>query len=304
MREIQQLGYMGFEVSDLGAWEQFATGILGMTLGRRQKDGGFSLRIDDYKQRFFVTPGLADDLAYVGLEVAGPAEMQAVADRVRAAGVAVTPASDTEAVARDVAGYVWFKEPGGVRFEVYYGGQKTAEPLSTKVVEKGFKTGDLGLGHFVLRANDLEETLKFVLDVLGFRLSDRIICDIGGYKVNIAFTHCNPRHHSLAVGERLPKHIHHFMLEVNEIDDVGKCWDRVVNAGLTVWNAIGRHPNDRMLSFYAETPSKFQFEFGWGGREILNDDEWQTYVYDRISDWGHEHPGAMFKKLFRKQKAA
>ena len=31
---------------------------------------------------------------------------------------------------------------------------------------------------------------------------------------------------------------------------------------------LGRHPNDRMFSFYAKTPSGFQFEFGWGGREV------------------------------------
>ena len=299
MTEIRQLGYMGFEVSDLKAWESFATRILGMTVAQRHSDGGFNLRIDDNKQRFFVVPGPADDLAFVGLGVAGPEDLAKVQARLEAVGMAVTPGSAEEVKNRHVDGMSWFLEPGGVRFELYYGGQTAGEPFKSPLVESGFKTGDLGLGHFVLRADDLEKTLKFVLDVLGFRLSDRIVCNLGGYQVNIAFTHCNPRHHSLALGERLPKHIHHFMLEVNDIDDVGKCWDRVVNAGMTVWNAIGRHPNDRMLSFYAETPSGFQFEFGWGGREILNDDEWDTYVYDRISDWGHEHPGAMFKKLFR-----
>ena len=27
---VTQLGYMGFEVSDVAAWEKFATGILGL----------------------------------------------------------------------------------------------------------------------------------------------------------------------------------------------------------------------------------------------------------------------------------
>jgi hypothetical protein len=47
-----------------------------------------------------------------------------------------------------------------------------------------------------------------------------------------------------------------------------------------------------MVSFYALTPSKFQFEFGWGGRVIGQDEDaaWQTSTYDHISEWGHHPP--------------
>ena len=298
--EIQQLGYLGFGVSDMAGWTEFATNILGIQKGQTHGDK-VGLRIDDYAQRFLLVPSEADQLAFAGLQVADKAAMEAVAERVQAAGIDVQRGGDA-ASERCVEDFIYFEAPGGVRIEVFHGPAMASTPFSSNLVEHGFKTGDLGLGHLVIRALDLEETLQFLTDVLGFRLSDRIICDIGGYHVNIAFTHCNARHHSIAVGENLPKNIHHFMLEVNHIDDVGKCWDRVVNSGMTVWNALGRHPNDRMLSFYAETPSGFQFEFGWGGLEIEDDETWETYVYDRISDWGHEHPAVMFKKLFRKQK--
>ncbi len=299
--EITELGYLGFEVSDLAAWRHMATGIMGLMIGDERADGSFALRNDQRQGRFYVRPGDADDLCFVGLATGSQSDMDAVADRVRASGIEVTSATDQELAERGVAGMVHFQEPAGMRIEVFHGDVDAETPFESKLVVDGFKTDGLGLGHFVLRANDLEESLEFFLNVLGFRLSDRIIADLGGYHVNIAFTHCNERHHSVAFGENLPKRIHHFMLEVNNIDDVGACWDRVVDAGLTVWNAIGRHPNDRMISFYAETPSGFQFEYGWGGREV-DDETWETTVYDRISDWGHEHPGVMFKKLFRKQK--
>ncbi|RMF19210.1 MAG: biphenyl 2,3-dioxygenase [Candidatus Dadabacteria bacterium] len=301
MSEVKQLCYLGFGVSDLDAWRDVGTRLLGLVEGRELAGGGFTLRHDEYANRFFVTPDPSDDLLFVGLEVADADAVAALGERLAAHGVDSTPLDDATIAARQVEGGISFQEPGGVRFEAVYGPAK-AGAFSSPVCTGGFKTGDLGLGHFVLRADDMDTTLDFLLNGLGFRLSDRIICDIGGYHVNIAFTHCNPRHHSIAVGGNLPKHIHHFMLEANEIDDVGKCWDRIVDAGLPVWNAIGRHPNDRMISFYAETPSGFQFEYGWGGLEILNDDEWNTFVYDRISDWGHEHPAAMCKKLFRRQK--
>jgi hypothetical protein len=52
---------------------------------------------------------------------------------------------------------------------------------------------------------------------------------------------------------------------------------------------LGRHPNDRMFSFYARTPSGFQFELGWGGRQV-DDATWTPTTYDHISEWGHHPP--------------
>ena len=31
---------------------------------------------------------------------------------------------------------------------------------------------------------------------------------------------------------------------------------------------FGRHYNDQVTSFYSWSPSKFMFEYGWGGRTI------------------------------------
>jgi hypothetical protein len=80
------------------------------------------------------------------------------------------------------------------------------------------------------------------------------------------------------------------MFEVKSVDDVGLALDRTWRSGLRIMQTLGRHPNDRMLSFYAKTPSGFQFEYGWGGREI-DDANWDaTKSYDHISEWGHQPP--------------
>ena len=83
------------------------------------------------------------------------------------------------------------------------------------------------------------------------------------------------------------------MRKMNDLflEDVGKAYDRAIQAGVPIMQTLGRHPNDRMLSFYALTPSKFQFEFGWGGR-LVDDTDWTSTTHDRISDWGH-HPPAV-----------
>lgn len=75
------------------------------------------------------------------------------------------------------------------------------------------------------------------------------------------------------------------------MEDVGHAYDRCLDAGVTIANTLGMHPNDRMFSFYARTPSGFDIEFGWGGRKI-DDATWEIRQYDRLSVWGHRPPTA------------
>ncbi|MEL6179836.1 MAG: VOC family protein [Myxococcota bacterium] len=286
---IQQLSYMVFEVSDLERWEHFASHVLGVQIVGRRDDGGFGMRIDGHAQRFVVRPGPLDDLVALGFEVATAADMDAVAERVRGHGQEVTPGSEAQAAERGVKGLIQFTAPGGVAFEIVHGPAKTDSPMVSKTVATHFVAGDLGAGHCVLRAASMEEMEHFLLEVMGFKLSDRIICDLGGYHVNITFTHLNPRHHSVAFGMNLPKRIHHFLLQVASLDDVGMAFDRAVDSGVRITQTIGRHPNDRMVSFYAQTPSGFEFEYGWGAREI-DDAIWEPTTYGMISEWGHRRP--------------
>jgi 2,3-dihydroxybiphenyl 1,2-dioxygenase len=182
-----------------------------------------------------------------------------------------------------------FTDPAGNPCELYHGPALTNAPFVSPIVRSGFVADAQGLGHVVITANSQAESKAFYEDVLGFRLSDYIRCQIYGYDVDIAFFHANTRHHSLAFGARQPKRIHHFMLEVGSLDDVGAGLDRAIGNGVRIAQMIGRHPNDRMVSFYAFTPSGFQFEYGWGGR-LVDDATWEPGGHDRVSEWGHHPP--------------
>jgi 2,3-dihydroxybiphenyl 1,2-dioxygenase len=155
-----------------------------------------------------------------------------------------------------------------------------------------FVAEEQGLGHLVLTANSQDESVQFYSDLLGFKLSDYIRCDLYGYPVDIAFMHANSRHHSVAFGAKQPKGLHHFMLEVASLDDVGLCYDRCLKSGVRIMQTLGRHPNDQMFSFYAKTPSGFQFELGYGGRQV-DDATWEVTTHPCVSEWGH-HPPQIF----------
>ena len=193
------------------------------------------------------------------------------------------------AAARGVVRLLSTVDPGGVRVELVFGPAMADAPFASPLVPSGFVADGHGLGHLVVSTGDDAATGAFYQQLLGFRLSDRIVCQFYGFDVDITFLHTNARHHSLAFGGKQPKRLHHFLLEVGSLDDVGAALDRCAAAGVRIAQSLGRHPNDRMVSFYALTPSGFQFEYGTGGR-LVDDASWQPTIHDRISEWGHHPP--------------
>jgi len=288
---VAQLGYLGFEVSDLDAWARFATDILGLEIVGRSADG-FGLRMDGHAQRFYISHGERDDVSAFGWQVADPEALSALVNRLQTAGLDVSEADADAHEARGVQRLYRFRDPSGHPSELYYGPRMAGSDFKSELVPSGFVTGDLGMGHAAISANDTDQSHAFYRDLMGFQLSDRIVCQYYGYDVDMVFLHTNARHHTLAFGGRQAKRIHHFLLEAQDINDVGRAYDRAVAAGVPIMNTLGRHPNDHMFSFYGFTPSGFQFEFGWGGR-LIDDTDWDPSIYDRISDWGHHPPGVV-----------
>jgi len=285
---IAQLGYLAFEVSDLAAWETFATKVLGFEVARRT-DETMALRMDGHAQRFFLTSGQADDLLAVGWQVDDEATLEALVAALRSAGHDVREATPDEAAARQVVRLFVARDPAGLAVELFFGPAMADAPFVSPLARSGFVADEHGLGHLVISSPDGEATGRFYQELLGFKLSDRITCTFYGHPVDITFLHTNPRHHSLAFGGPQPKRLHHFLVEVRSIDDVGAALDRAIQNGVRIAQMLGRHPNDRMVSFYAFTPSGFQFEYGCGGR-LIDDEAWEPSVHDRVSEWGHHPP--------------
>jgi 2,3-dihydroxybiphenyl 1,2-dioxygenase len=284
MYPVTQLGYLVFEVRSPDVWRAFAEQTLGLTMGEALDGGGFTLRMDQHRQRFFIEPGELDDVSCIGWQVKDLSTLDALAAKLPAA----VRGSEDECARRHVRALLKLKDPAGTPLELFCDPELAQAPASAA----RFIAGDLGLGHVVIGADDPETSKAFYQETLGFRLSDYVRCTYFGHDVDIAFFHVNGRHHSLAIGKRHTKRMHHFLIEVANVDDVGHCFDRALRAKVPIAQTLGKHPNDHMFSFYALTPSGFQFEYGHGGR-IVADATWQAAVYDRISDWGH-HPPLVF----------
>lgn len=282
---VQSLSYLGLNVADVGAWARFATEVLGMQ-GAAKASGDTVLRLDDHAARILLHASPADDVGYLGFEVADAAAAQALAKSLQAGGVEVRPMRTDEADARECGGGFVFSDPDGLQLEIAYGTKRAADAFHSPR-EAAFVTGEQGLGHVVVSTSDLERSLAFY-GALGFKVSDFIETDLGpGIRVKLAFLHCNPRHHTLALLPLpTPKRLNHLMVQVTTIDTVLAAYYRAQKAGLQIVRHMGRHTNDRMLSFYTDTPAGFHVEYGCDALTVGKD--WPVGHHDAISIWGHE----------------
>jgi 2,3-dihydroxybiphenyl 1,2-dioxygenase len=279
---LQALGYVGFGSSALDDWRQFGTGLVGLQAVERSPSL-LAFRMDDRKQRIVVDRSMADGERFFGWEVADAAALDELAARLERAEVEVIAEPQALADTRRVGGLISFRDPAGNRLEAFYGAEIDETPFCPGRSISGFRTGPLGLGHAVLTVENIDAVMPFYVDLLGFGLSDYMQKPFRAY-----FFHINARHHSLALIETGRNGMHHLMVELFSLDDVGQCYDIALSQPERVNVTLGRHTNDLMTSFYAKTPSSFMVECGWGGREI-EPSTWQPFeLQDGPSLWGHE----------------
>jgi 3,4-dihydroxy-9,10-secoandrosta-1,3,5(10)-triene-9,17-dione 4,5-dioxygenase len=294
---IRSLGYVVIESTEPATWREFGTEVLGMMIAPNMPDdGGVYLKMDARPFRFAVIPSDRDGLKLCGWELQSAEDFDAACAELDAAGVSYTAATPAECAARRVTRLLSLQDPAGNALELYHGAEldygKFVSPAGVSGFETGFN-GDMGFGHAVLPAPNLSETHAFYRDLLGFGDTDYMHFhfseDPADPGQGLHFMHVqNPRHHSLALYQaEMPSGCVHLMVEVHSVDEVGYCMDRVLARNIPITSTLGRHTNDRMLSFYMATPGGFALEFGCDGLQM----DWQDYtptVSTLPSLWGHE----------------
>jgi extradiol dioxygenase len=282
--DVRSLGYVVVDATDATEWARYGEDVLGLQAVMAD-DGSVGLKLDERSHRVLVRSAAADRFAAAGWELADARSLDAAADILAGIGAKVEAGTAEEAASRGVTALLRTEDPGGAVVEMYHGPVVDDRPFASPQGVRGFVTGTLGLGHVVLQTPAFAECRDFYRDVLGFRQADTM--RLG--PVELSFLHCNPRHHSLALYPGPESKLAHLMVEVAELDDVGLGLDRMVDAGYRIKQSIGRHSNDRMLSFYAATPGPFDIEYGWGAIEI-DDRTWVDVVHAEGSLWGHRRP--------------
>ena len=266
--------------------------MLGFAEGTGPDENALYLRMDERAARIIVVPGDTDRIVTVGWEVRDHAALERVKAALDAAGVPFKELSQQEADARRVEEVIAFDDPAGNSMEVFHGAVLDHSPVVTPFGAK-FVTGRPGPGPRGAAGTRCpracsSSTPRYWVSCHAARSAFRPPPEFG--PVRVRFLGINERHHSLAICPAMTMRdpgLIHLMVEVDTLDAVGQALDRVNKDGFQLSSTLGRHTNDKMVSFYVRAPGDWDIEFGTDGMRV---DE-TYYTAEEItadSYWGHE----------------
>ncbi|MDF1604114.1 VOC family protein [Nocardioides sp. YIM 152315] len=297
MTDIKGLGYLRVQTTDVPRWRELTVEALGLAESTGPVDGGLYLRMDERAARLAVLPGGSDRVLSVGWEVRDQFALARVGRAVEAAGFGVKELTVEECDDRRVEAGIGFEDPAGTPVEVFFGPVLDHDPVLTRWAQ-GFVTGAQGMGHVVLPTTAMEETVSFYTEVLGFLPRGAIRVGPtpppGQQQSRVRFMGVNQRHHSLAIcpaphGEE--PGVVHLMVEVDSLDAVGRALDEINRRGFSVSSTLGRHTNDKMVSFYVRAPGGWDLEYGYDGM-LVDETSYTAEEITADSYWGHDWSGS------------
>ncbi|RUP34560.1 MAG: extradiol ring-cleavage dioxygenase [Mycolicibacterium sp.] len=291
------LGYLVVETERFADWRRFGRDAIGMHLDDLDSDA-LRFRLDEQQCRFLLRRGPAEDVTALGWQVDDHETFDEILGRVHRCGVPVTVGTDEDAALRGVERLVRIPGPNGIAQELYTRAHIDGQ---LSVAGKGFVTGEFGLGHVAVTSTRPHQMRGYYNTLLDARLSDFIDETMSGVKVKIRFLRVNRRHHSVAIAavNRLPinpirTRVQHLNIQVAELDDLTDSYQRVRALGFGMALGVGQHTNDRELSYYAVTPSGFEWEVGWNPL-VVDESTWKPTTHQGISIWGHEMQSSVDK---------
>ncbi|WP_395758338.1 VOC family protein [Streptomyces althioticus] len=284
------LGYVVIETNRFTDWRRFGTDAIGMHHDTLSPDL-MRFRLDDQECRFLLRRGPAEDVIAAGWHIDDHAVFEQIEARIRAHGVPLRPGTDEEAAVRGVERLLRFPGPKGIVQEIYTTPKTSTQPL--RMLASGFVTGDSGMGHLAITSTKPAQMRGYFNTVFDARLTDYIDETISGVKLKIRFLRVNERHHSLAIAavrglpiDPIRTRVQHLNIQAATLDDVAQSYQRVCELGFDMALSVGQHTNDRELSYYARTPSGFEWEVGWNPI-VIDENTWQPSTHQGISIWGH-----------------
>ena len=245
------------------------------------------LRLDDWHHRIILDKDPADDLIGIGLRVAGAQELRDLKQTLREHDVSFEEGSADLARDRAVLELITLEDPAGNPLEIFHGPRvDTHLPFHPGRRMFGrFLTAEGGLGHMIIKHDNLDETWAFYSQ-LGMRGGVEYQIPLpGGQVLEAMFMDCGERDHSLAFGLPPKGRINHIMFEVDNLDDVMFTYAKVKDQ-YPIAIALGKHANDQMFSFYCESPSGFNVEIGYAGERAKHQSQ-----YHVTDTYGHEFLG-------------
>ena len=158
--------------------------------------------------------------------------------------------------------------------EVSVGNEALTERIQALSPAKGAPFTISKIGHVVLNCRDLERSVKFYTQVLGFKISDIYEPDMvpGG----MVFMRFNADHHGVGLvgamtGSAENIELHHLAFEVASLDDLLRVREHLEKNNVTI-DFHGRRRAGAQIAVEFTDPDGHQLELFWGLDKVGSDD--------------------------------
>jgi catechol 2,3-dioxygenase-like lactoylglutathione lyase family enzyme len=288
MSEIRRVRHVGLAVRDLATAVGFYHDTWGLTPTETDRDVAF-LTAEGSPEPYVLRLRRAErervDLLCLAVDDA--AAVDAMAARLIAAGVRVPV--EPRRLDTPGGGYgLRFFDPDGRTVEISAG---VAPRPYRRIGENEALPVDLS--HVVVNSPDRPRLVRFLCEVLGFRVSDHL-------EDKMTFLRCGQAHHAIAVAAGPHASLNHVAYETRGIDEFMRATGKLIRAGHPLMWGPGRHgPGNNTFSYFLD-PSRFIAEFTTELDRVCDEDAWRPRVYRSVPEeadlWGtaNARPGEPF----------
>lgn len=142
------------------------------------------------------------------------------------------------------------------------------------------------IGHVVLVVEDLERSVQFYTQVLGFKVSD--VYPDSMMDGGMVFLRFNPDHHGIALvgqgkGKAQHRELHHLAFEVASLDEVLRARDHLRKHGAPI-DFDGRRRAGAQVAVEFRDPDDHRLEIFWGLDQVASDADVRP-----PEEWAEEH---------------
>jgi catechol 2,3-dioxygenase-like lactoylglutathione lyase family enzyme len=261
----------------------------------RSSEDGVVLSTTEGGEQLRLVPARFRHLVAVTIGVDDPDDIARAAARLNRLGLPGMPTPDGLSVVEPVT---------GVRFELaiqprIHQVPAVASPVNgpgrieraarrTPGILREHRVRPRRLGHVVLGSTDVDATIRFVTEGIGFKVSDVVG---GGHG---AFLRCSTDHHNLLVQRAPVNFVHHSAWQVEDIDEVGRGAMAMLeeHPERHVWG-LGRHHAGSNFFWYLRDPAGTFSEYYSDLDDIPEDALWTPEVMEGargLFNWGPPPP--------------
>jgi len=273
------IGHLAMRVRDPERSARFLGDIMGLRRTLEDEDGIF-LSANEKHHEIEYLRGTEPGVDHVGLEVEEERDLEELHARFQRLGVPILSDTPQEA---GLGRAIRIVAPMGVVFELYTAMER--EPLS---IEHYMPVHARRLGHVSFAGPDCSELAGFIVDELGFRITDTL----GG---RARWLRCDTDHHGIALVNTAFTGLHHYAFELENWGAIERYCDNLAFLGHRLVWGVGRHGPGRNLYTYLPDPENVIVEGYADLLQIVDEVNYEPIDWDVRGDevlnlWGPMFP--------------